>query len=38
MRIFIGSDHGGFELKDKTVKFLLASKHEVINFGCFMNR
>lgn len=35
MRIFIGSDHGGFQLKERLVKYLLSCKHEVINYGCF---
>lgn len=33
MKIAIGSDHGGFELKEKVFKFLLKEGHEVKNFG-----
>ncbi len=34
MRIVIGSDHGGFEAKEKAKKFLQGMGHEVIDFGC----
>ena len=33
MRIAIGADHGGFELKSKLVKFLKTSGHEISDFG-----
>lgn len=33
MRIAIGSDHGGYELKDKLVKFLKAAKYDVDDMG-----
>ncbi|MBI5700695.1 ribose 5-phosphate isomerase B [Candidatus Saganbacteria bacterium] len=33
MKIAIGSDHGGFELKEKIKSFLLEQKHEVKDFG-----
>ena len=33
MKISIGSDHGGYELKEKIIKFLNAKKHRVIDRG-----
>jgi len=33
MRISIGSDHGGFTLKQQVVKYL-QTKYEVIDYGC----
>ena len=33
MNIAIGSDHGGYELKEVLVKFLESHKHEVKDFG-----
>lgn len=33
MKISIGCDHGGFELKEKVVKYL-ESKYEVVDYGC----
>lgn len=33
MKIFIGSDHGGYELKKQVVEFL-KNEHEVIDLGC----
>jgi hypothetical protein len=33
MRIGIAADHGGFDLKEKVLKKLLASGDEVVNFG-----
>ena len=35
MKIFIGSDHAGFELKEKIVPFLQELGHEVIDKGAF---
>lgn len=34
MKIAIGSDHGGFELKEKVVKFLNENGYEVLDLGC----
>ena len=34
-KIFIGSDHGGYELKEKIILFLKKMGHEIINYGCF---
>lgn len=34
MKIFIGSDHGGFELKQTLTAFLTELGHEVHDFGC----
>ncbi len=34
MKISIGSDHGGFNLKEQVVKFL-KEKYEVKDYGCF---
>lgn len=34
MKIAIGSDHGGFELKGKVIKFLMEKGHEVLDLGC----
>lgn len=33
MRIAIGSDHGGFELKEELKKFLKTEEYEVADFG-----
>ncbi|MFH0838821.1 MAG: ribose 5-phosphate isomerase B [Candidatus Omnitrophota bacterium] len=33
MRIAIGSDHGGFQLKEKLIKFLLKKRYNVKDFG-----
>ena len=33
MRIVIGSDHGGFPVKQELVKFLADQGHEVVDFG-----
>ena len=35
MRIIIGSDHAGFEAKEKLKKFLQGLGHEVTDFGCY---
>lgn len=35
MKIAIGSDHGGFELKPLLVKRLKAARHRVTDFGAF---
>ncbi len=35
MKIVIGSDHAGFEAKEKIKKFLQESGHEVSDFGCY---
>lgn len=35
MKIAIGADHGGFELKEKLVKFLKNQGHKVKDFGAF---
>ena len=33
MKILIGSDHGGYELKDKIIKFLKKSKYKAEDLG-----
>ena len=35
MRLVIGSDHGGFEAKEKLKKFLQGLGHDVTDFGCY---
>lgn len=35
MKLFIGSDHAGFELKEKLRHYLSDKKHEVVDCGCF---
>lgn len=37
MKIAIGSDHGGFELKQMLVEKLASSGHEVSDLGCNSN-
>jgi ribose 5-phosphate isomerase B len=34
MKVFIGSDHGGFLLKERIVKYVLKLGFEVVNYGC----
>ena len=34
MRISIGCDHGGFNLKEQVVKYL-QEKYEVVDYGCY---
>lgn len=33
MKVGIGSDHGGFELKEKILEFLKEEKYDVVDFG-----
>jgi ribose 5-phosphate isomerase B len=35
MRLYIASDHAGFELKNKLVDFLTIKKFEVVDFGAY---
>ncbi|MFH1619437.1 MAG: RpiB/LacA/LacB family sugar-phosphate isomerase [bacterium] len=35
MKLVIGSDHAGFELKERMKKFLQGLGHEVSDFGCY---
>ncbi len=35
MKIALGADHAGFELKEKIKKFLEENGHEALDFGCF---
>lgn len=35
MKIAIGSDHAGFELKEKLMTYLKEQAHQVIDKGCF---
>ena len=35
MKIAIGADHAGFELKKKVIEFLKGKGHDVEDFGCF---
>ena len=35
MKIIIGSDHGGYELKNKIIKFLKDKKYNVKDFGAY---
>ncbi|MGB6127541.1 MAG: ribose 5-phosphate isomerase B [Psychrilyobacter sp.] len=35
MKIAIGSDHGGFELKGKVINFLNENGYEVLDLGCY---
>jgi ribose 5-phosphate isomerase B len=35
MKIAIGSDHGGFELKEKIRSLLIELGHEVLDLGCY---
>ena len=34
MRIAIGSDHGGFALKQDIIAYLMENGHEITDFGC----
>ena len=35
MKIALGADHGGYELKEKVKKRLLQTGHKVVDVGCF---
>jgi ribose 5-phosphate isomerase B len=35
MKLVIGSDHAGFEAKEKMKKFVQALGHDVTDFGCY---
>lgn len=35
MKLYIGSDHAGFELKEKLRKYLAEKKFEVVDHGCY---
>ncbi len=35
MKIYIGSDHAGFELKERIVQWLLDNNHQVKDFGAY---
>ena len=35
MKLVIGSDHAGFEAKEKIKKFLQGMGHDVTDFGCY---
>jgi ribose 5-phosphate isomerase B len=34
MKVILGSDHGGFELKQSVASFLQKSSYEIIDVGC----
>lgn len=34
MKIAIGSDHGGYDLKEAIVRFMQQNGHQTIDFGC----
>lgn len=34
MKIVLGADHGGFELKEDVKKLLVSLQHEVVDVGC----
>lgn len=36
MKIYIGTDHAGFEFKNKVVKYLTESGHEIVDKGAFI--
>ncbi len=38
MKIAIGSDHGGINLKPALIDYLKSKGHEFIDFGCYDNR
>ncbi|MEI8176414.1 MAG: ribose 5-phosphate isomerase B [Candidatus Omnitrophota bacterium] len=35
MKIAIGSDHGGYKLKEKVIAYLKGAGHRVKDFGCY---
>ena len=35
MNIIIGSDHGGYQLKQKIIKHLELQNHNIVDIGCF---
>ena len=34
MKIYLGSDHGGFEMKDEVKRYLLENDYQVEDLGC----
>ncbi|RLB58866.1 MAG: ribose 5-phosphate isomerase B [Deltaproteobacteria bacterium] len=34
MKVYLGADHGGYQLKEQLKQFLLAEGHQVGDFGC----
>jgi len=37
MKVAIGADHGGFELKEKVSEYLKSEQYEIIDFGTYSN-
>lgn len=35
MKVAIGSDHGGFNLKEDVIKYLKVLKYDVVDCGCY---
>ncbi len=35
LKIALGSDHGGFELKEKIKKYLEENEYEILDLGCY---
>lgn len=35
LKVFLGSDHGGYELKEDLKKFLDESGYHVVDYGCY---
>lgn len=36
MRVGVGADHGGFEMKEELARLMRGNRHEVVDFGNYV--